>query len=298
PDLRLAMDPDSAGGPAAALEVAVSLWFLWAACGMDEEGRRHLARALALHPAPRPARALWLAAWLETAFGGAEAAAPLLVEAWKAAVLEGEDAALAYLAHARGTAALWNDRPAEAADEYRDALELLPQEPEFGPGREPLRAALAMALAHTGPASAALEDAGRDGGPGAVPPAGPGAAQGSPADLWARSWSGYARAVVHRRAGRPASARTRLVRALEIQLALGDRLGQALSAELLAELEAGLGHYEESARLLGAVSRDRPPAARPPRAERILRVRMSPEAFGAAHAEGTRTALGELLPEL
>ncbi|MCX5375037.1 hypothetical protein [Streptomyces sp. NBC_00091] len=282
PELRQAMNPLSASGPAAALEIAVSLWFLWSACGLEEEGRRHLERALALHPAPRPARALWLAAWLVAAFGRAEAADPLLVEAWSAAVQEGEDTTLAYLAYVRGTVALWKDRPAEAADEYRDALGQLPQEPEFGPGREALEAALTMALAHTDPASVPLED-GRPGGP---------------ADLWAQSWSGYAHAMVQRREGRPALARTRLVRALEIQLALGDRLGQALSAELLAELEADLGHYEESARLLGAVSRNRPAGACVPRAERILRVRMAPEAFRAAHGQGSRSTLRQLLPEL
>ncbi|MFJ3880328.1 ATP-binding protein [Streptomyces sp. NPDC090077] len=282
PELRRAMDPLSEAGPAGALEVAVSLWFLWSACGLEAEGRRRLERALALHPEPRPARALCLAAWLAAAFGRAGAADPLLVEAWRAAVLEGEDAALACLAHARGTAALWQDRPGEAADEYRDALEQLPSEPEFGPGREALRASLAMALAYTDPASVPLGDGGPD----------------APADLWARAWSDYAHALVERRNDRPALARTRLVAALEIQLALGDRLGQALSAELLAELEAGLGHYEESAKLLGAVSGSRPAAACAPRAERILRARMTPEAFRAAHEEGTRSTLRDLLPEL
>lgn len=282
PELRRAMDPLSEAGPAGALEVAVSLWFLWSACGLEAEGRRHLERALALHPEPRPARALCLAAWLAAAFGRAGAADPLLVEAWTAAVMEGEDAALAHLAHARGTAALWQDRPGEAADEFRDALGQLPPEPEFGPGREVLRAALQMALAHTDPAAVPVGD----GEPGA------------PADLWARSWSDYAHAIVQRRKDRPALARTRLVAALEVQLALGDRLGQALSAELLAELEAGLGHHEESARLLGAVSGIRPAAACAPRAERTLRARMTPEAFRAAHAEGSRSTLRDLLPEL
>ncbi|AZM91943.1 AAA family ATPase [Streptomyces sp. W1SF4] len=283
PELRRAMDPLSEAGPAGALEVAVSLWFLWSACGLEAEGRRHLERALALHPEPRPARALCLAAWLAAAFGPAGAADPLLVEAWTAAVLEGEDTALAYLAHARGTAALWQDRPGEAGDEFRDALGQLPPEPEFGPGREVLRAALAMALAHTGPGPA---------------PVGDGAGDDVPADLWARSWSDYAHALVQRREDRPALARTRLVAALEIQLALGDRLGQALSAELLAELEAGLGRYEESAKLLGAVAGHRPAAACTPRAERTLRARMTPEAFRAAHAEGSRSTLRDLLPEL
>ncbi|MFD8983086.1 ATP-binding protein [Streptomyces sp. NPDC059564] len=282
PELRLAMNPLAAAGPGAALEIAVTLWFLWSPCGLAAEGRRHLERALALHPAPRPARALWLAAWLVVCSGEAEAADPLLVEGWCAAVQEGEDACLAYLAHTRGVVALWRDRPWEAAAEFRDALELLPGEPEFGPGLEALRAALTVALAHTDPASVPVEEGPPDG----------------PVDLWARSWTGYAHATVQRREGRPALARTELLGVLEIQLALGDRLGQAFSVELLAELEADMGRYEDSARLLGAVSRTRPAAATTPRAERILRVRMDPEAFRTAHAEGAGTPLRLLLPEL
>lgn len=281
PELRLAMDPHAPAGPAAALEVAVSLWFLWSACGRVEEGRGHLERALALHPAPRPARALWLAAWLVASFGQAEAADPLLVEAWTAAVQEGEDTVLAYLAHIRGTVALWRDRPAEAAGEYRDALEQLPEEPEFGPGRQALEAALEMALARTDPDAHPF-----------------GARAGDGTDLWARSWTGYAQALLQRRDGRPALARTWLLRSLKTQLALGDRLGQALSVELLAQLEADLGRYELSARLLGAVSGYRPASACAPRAERVLRLKLTPEALRTAYAEGTRTPLRELLPEL
>lgn len=137
PELRAAMNPLSAGGPGEALEIAVSLWFLWSACGMVAEGRRHLERALALHPAPRPARALWLAAWLVASFGESDGADPLLVEAWTEAVHEGEDGCLAYLAHVRGTIALWEDRYEDAAAEYRDGLELLTADPGFDLPRSP-----------------------------------------------------------------------------------------------------------------------------------------------------------------
>ncbi|MCX4783034.1 ATP-binding protein [Streptomyces sp. NBC_01264] len=286
PELRAAMNPLAAGGPGAALEIAVSLWFLWTACGMAAEGRRHVERALAVHPAPRPARALWLAAWLVAAFGESHGADPLLVEAWTAAVYEGEDACLAYLAHLRGTIALWEGRYEDAAEECREGLELLPAEPEFGPGREVLRAARTLAAARTDPASVPVED-----GPPGGPPDGP-------ADLWARSWVSYAHALVQRHEGHPARARTELLGALRIQFALDDTLGQAFSVELLAELEADQGRYAEAARLLGAVSRTRPRAARTPRVQPTLRARLTPQAFRAAYASGARTPLRELLPEL
>lgn len=305
PELRAAMNPLSASGPDTALEIAVSLWFLWSACGMAAEGRRHLERALALHPAPRPARALWLAAWLVASSGESDDADPLLVEAWTAAVHEGEDTCLAYLAHVRGTIALWEDRYEEAAAEYRDGLDLLPADPEFGPGREALRAAHTLAVAHTDPAAVPVEDGpqgfaadlrGEGGAQGH--PVGRGAVPDAPADLWARSWVSYARALVQRHEGHPALARTELLRALRTQFALDDRLGQAFSVELLAELEADQGRYAEAARLLGAVSRTRPRAASEPRAQHAVRARLTREAFRAAYASGARTPLRELLPDL
>lgn len=286
PELRAAMNPLAAGGPGAALEIAVSLWFLWSACGMAAEGRRHVERALAVHPAPRPARALWLAAWLVAAFGESDGADALLVEAWTEAVHEGEDACLAYLAHLRGTIALWEGRYEEAAAEYREGLELLPAEPEFGPGLEALRAAHTLAVARTDPASVPVED----GPPGSTP-------DGS-VDLWARSWVSCAHALVQRHEGQPARARTELLRALRTQFALDDTLGQAFSAELLAELEADQGRYAEAARLLGAVSRSRPHAAPAPRVQHTVRARLTPQAFRAAYTSGTRTPLRELLPDL
>ncbi|WP_329377584.1 hypothetical protein OG625_07560 [Streptomyces sp. NBC_01351] len=302
PELRVAMNPLSAPGPAAALEIAVSLWFLWSACGLSEEGLRHVERALAVHPAPRPARALWLAAWLVASSGGADGADPLLVEAWSAAVQEGEDTCLAYLAHVRGAVALWEERYEDAAAEFREGLELLPGDPEFGLGREALQAGHTMALAHTDPASVPVEDdppvgapvgpqTGPQGGPKTGPPRGP-------ADPWARSWTEFAHAIVHRHEGRPAAARTGLLHALRTQLALGDRLGQAFSVELLADLEADQGHYVESARLLGSAAHIRPAAARAPRAEGLLRTRLTPEAFRSAYRAGSRTPLRRLLAEL
>ncbi|MFI5860589.1 ATP-binding protein [Streptomyces sp. NPDC051546] len=289
PELRAAMNPLAAGGPGAALEIAVSLWFLWSACGMAAEGRRHVERALAVHPAPRPARALWLAGWLVAASGEPDGADPLLVEAWTEAVREGEDACLAYLAHLRGTIALWEHRYEDAAAEYREGLELLPAEPGFGPGREALHAAHTLALARTDPAAVPVED-GVPGGPGASP--------GGPVDPWARSWLSCARALVRRHEGRPGRARTELLGALRTQCALDDTLGQAFSAELLAELEADRGRFAEAARLLGAASRTRPQAAPSPRVQHTVRAHLTAQAFRAAYAAGARTPLRDLLPDL
>ncbi|MFI8100259.1 ATP-binding protein [Streptomyces sp. NPDC086023] len=290
PDLRAAMNPMAGPGPGAALEIAVALWFLWMACGLLTEGRRHLERALALHPAPRPARALWLNAWIAACLGECDGADPLLVEGWTAAVQEGEDSCLAYLAHVRGTVALWEVRPADAVAEFAEALELLPPEPEFGPGRAALAASYLMALARADPLAVPVADA---------PPAG---------DRWARSWSGYARAEVLRREAQPGAARAEVLRALGAQLALGDVLGQAAAGELLAALETDLGRHRDAARLLGAVDRIRAGFLKDPRAaaywargrapaEAVLRARLTESLFARAYAAGARAGRRALLPE-
>ncbi|MEU4268115.1 hypothetical protein [Streptomyces sp. NPDC026092] len=112
PDLTVAMDPTTAPlSPSAeadsAVEIAVSLWFLWVACGRVVEGLTRLRHAMALHPGPLPARALWLAAFLELEAGRPEDADPLLVQAWATAVRQGDDRCLGLLAHLRGSTALF-----------------------------------------------------------------------------------------------------------------------------------------------------------------------------------------------
>ncbi|WP_234332625.1 hypothetical protein, partial [Streptomyces sp. NRRL S-87] len=293
PDLYAAMNPLAGSGPGPALEIAVSLWFLWVACGLLAEGRRHLERALALHPAPRPARALWLTAWIAACLGECDGADPLLVEGWTAAVHEGEDASLAYLGHVRGTVAVWELRTRDAVAEFTEALELLPAEPGFGPGRAALVASYTLALARVDPAAIPV-----GGGPPELPDV--------PDDAWASSWIRYAHASLLRSEAQAEAARAELLRALETQLALGDLLGLAASGELLAAAVADLGRHQDAARLLGAVDRIRAAFLRDARAvaywargraprEALLRARLTEPVYERAYEAGARAGLGALV---
>ncbi|THA44164.1 hypothetical protein [Streptomyces sp. A1136] len=230
-------------------------------------------------------------------FGEADAGDPLLVEAWSAAVQEGEDACLAYLAHTRGTVALWQERYEDAAAEYRDALGLLPPDPGFGPGRGALRAARAPARAHG--RGRRSRHGGCDRRPGRA--AGGSGGSGGPVRRGRRPVGPFPGVVrPGRRRGRrgPRGAGPyRGTARLGDRLAPDDRLGRSLSAELPAALEADGGHDERPALLLGAVSRGRPAVAREPGAPRTLRERMTPRALRAAYAQGARTGLRALLPE-
>ncbi|MFJ3584733.1 tetratricopeptide repeat protein [Streptomyces sp. NPDC090127] len=246
PDLTAAMDPTTAPlSPSAeadsAVEIAVSLWFLWAACGRAVEGLTRLRHATALHPGPLPARALWLAAYLELEAGRPEAADPLLVQAWAAAVREGDDRCLALLAHLRGSTALFQGRTEAAAAEFREALNTIGDDPEVGPSREAVWAALALALVRTDP-EAAQEALDRASG-----------WNWTGRDVMAEAWTHYARAELHCWEGDPARAERHALRALRTHLRLGCVVGAACAAELVARLRIGSGRPRNAAHLLGAV---------------------------------------------
>ncbi|MEV3853883.1 hypothetical protein AB0J38_06100 [Streptomyces sp. NPDC050095] len=256
PDLRAAMDPGTAPlsphvEAGTALEVVVGLWFLWTACGRTAEGRDRLRHALSLHQDPPPARALWLAAWIELDLGHPEAADPLLATAWAAAVREGDDRCLGLLAHVRGAVALWQGRTEAAAAEFRQAVELLDHDGGFGPGPAYCRAALALALARTHPEEA-LEAAHAE-------PLGPGRVR----DVWAEAWLRYARAEVARWEGDPELACALASAALRTFLEYGSVIGAACAGELLADAAALCGEGFLAAQLLGGVDalRGAPPTS-------------------------------------
>ncbi|MFE6893865.1 ATP-binding protein [Streptomyces sp. NPDC057694] len=296
PGLRAAMDPETSplsprAEAATALDVVVHLWFLWTACGHTAEGRTLLRHALALHQAPPPARALWLAAWLELDLGAPERADPLLTAAWAEAVRAGDGHCLGLLAQLRGAAALWQGRTEAAAVEFRTALELAGDTSDFGPGPAQIRAALALALVRTDP-EAALETA----QPG---PAHPGAAR----DGWAEAWARYARAEVLRWEGDADSAQVLARKALRTFLAYGSPIGGRCAGELLADATALSGDGLLAARLLGAVDAFHEiPLPRSPylapvrrRAEALLDGLLPPARRAEAYACGARTGLAALL---
>ncbi|WP_282697063.1 tetratricopeptide repeat protein [Streptomyces sp. CC208A] len=251
PDLAAAMDPTTAqlapgdeAGPA--LEIAVSLWFLWVACGRTAEGRTRLRHALALHQGPPPARALWLAAFLELESGRPEDADPLLVQAWAGAVRDGDERCLGLLAHLRGAIALHQGRTRAAADEFRQALELLGDAPGFGPTQEACWASLALCYSRTDP-EAAQEALDR------LELGGAGRRTWAGRDVFADAWADHARAELLAWDGEWDRAADHARRALREHLRLGSSVGAACAAELLARIRLLAGRPDRAAHLLGAV---------------------------------------------
>ncbi|MFF9147785.1 tetratricopeptide repeat protein [Streptomyces sp. NPDC055051] len=251
PDLAAAMDPTTAplapGDEAgAALEIAVSLWFLWVGCGRAAEGRTRLRHVLSLHQGPPPARALWLAAFLELESGRPEEADPLLVMAWASAVRDGDERCLGLLAHLRGSIALYQGRTRAAAEEFREALAQIGDVPDFGPTREACWAALALCFSRTDPEAAQealdrleLEGVRRRTRAGR--------------DLFADAWGDHARAELLAWDGERVRAAELARRALCEHLRLGSSVGAACAAELLARIRLLDGRPDRAAHLLGAV---------------------------------------------
>ncbi|MEV7276892.1 tetratricopeptide repeat protein [Streptomyces sp. NPDC093111] len=302
PDLAAAMDPTTAPlSPAAeadtAVEIAVALWFLWVACGRVTEGRSRLRHALSLHPGPLPARALWLAAYLELEAGHPEDADPLLARSWAAAVREGDDRCLALLAHLRGSTALYQGRTEAAAAEFRDALEGIAEYPDLGPTRQLCWTSLALARVRTDPEAAqeALDRADVRSWAGR--------------DVWADAWAQYARAELHYWDGEPGRAAERATRALREHLRIGCVSGAACAAELLAQMRILRGRPTTAAHLLGAVDLLRSSTFedgyRPAhfcspsreRSESALREHLSAGELRRAYEEGARRGLHALVAE-
>ncbi|WP_406458299.1 hypothetical protein OG782_35790 [Streptomyces sp. NBC_00876] len=299
PDLDAAMDPGTAPlSPAAeadaASDIAVSLWFLWATG--EGDGRRIVERSLGATLGPRPARALWLLAYLMVCKGEVEAMQPVLAEAWPLAVRDGDSTCLGQLAQIRGVAHLWTGQPAEAAAEFTEALELLPENPAFGPGKGMTVALLALALVQADP-EAAMDVLTRSAEWTLSAP-----------DAQANAWTRVVLAHISRWEGDPHRARRYAVQAVRLMLDLCDRQAADVAAQLLADIELGLGNHREAARLLGALAGPRPAATEDGAAPDRVAVRrtrqweklrsilgeeqLQQEASRGA-AEGLRTVIGQ-----
>ncbi|MEE4492978.1 hypothetical protein [Streptomyces sp. BE230] len=253
PDLYAAMNPGTAPlSPAAEAEtasgIAVSLWFLWVTGDRGPDGREHLERALGTTLGPRPARALWLLAYLMVCNGDLEAADPVLAEAWPLAVRDGDSTCIGQLAQIRGIARLWAGEAEEAATEFAEALELLPRTPAFGPGKGVTVALLALALVQAEP-EAAMDVLATS---GEWTPTAP--------DTQADAWTRFVLAEISRWEGDPLRARRYAAQAVRLMLGLRDGRSAAVAGELVADIELGLGNHRAAARLLGASARSGPEA--------------------------------------
>ncbi|GAB7029504.1 AAA family ATPase [Streptomyces sp. NPDC021749] len=213
-DAALTHPPQDAEDALGALEIAVSLWFHWAACGYRQEGRAHLDRLLLLSrdDTALRARALWLAGYLAAQEHATTTAESLLDQAWRAAVMHADSDGLARIAHAHGVLALYRRDAATAVACLEEAARHHSRDPWFGPGPAHSRALLAIALAphDAGRARTAARRAWE--------------ARHSDGDFWLYSTILYAHALTERAHGDPAAALRACHKALVAKKLVGDPL--------------------------------------------------------------------------
>jgi tetratricopeptide (TPR) repeat protein len=228
-DAALTLPPLDADDALCALEIAVSLWFRWAACGFRREGRGHLDRLLLLcqDDTPLRARALWLSGWLAAQEHALSTAEATLAPAWNAAVMHADADGLARIAHAYGVLALYREDTEAAVTCLQEAARHRSADPWFGPGPAHSWALLAVVLAVSDPGGA--EAAARRAW----------AARHSDGDFWLYSTILYARALVARSHGRPEAALRACRKALAAKRLVGDPLFIAGARAMLADLRRG-----------------------------------------------------------
>lgn len=229
-DLRAALErgPHTAEQRATALGMVVDLWFWWAVCGHTAEGREHLRRLLPAGrtDAPGCGQALWLAGWLAACTGAPEAE-ELLGRAWRVAVLAGDDATIGRVAHVQGLIALRDGETERAIEHLREAAHTVPAHADHGPPTEASWAELAVAQARIRPADA-LRSVRR-------------ASAGTEMrhDIWTRSMTQYAHALVEYLRGRRSRAWRRAHKALAGVVSVAGPLGAASVQQLIAAIERG-----------------------------------------------------------
>lgn len=225
-DAALTRPPQDAEDALGALEIAVSLWFHWAACGFRREGRAHLDRLLllSLDDTALRARALWLAGYLAAQEHSLAAAEALLGKAWTAAVMHADSDGLARIAHAHGVLELYRGNTAAAVACLEEATRHRSRDPWFGPGPAHSWALLAIALAPLDAERArtaahrAWETRHCDG------------------DFWLYSTVLYARAMTESAHGKPTAALRACHKALVAKKLIGDPLFIAGVRNMLAGL--------------------------------------------------------------
>ncbi|MFG2501197.1 ATP-binding protein [Streptomyces sp. NPDC048441] len=230
PNLRAALErgPHTADQSATALGMAVDLWFWWAVCGHAAEGREHLRRLLPLGRSDTLVcgRALWLAGWLAACTGSPDAG-ELLGQAWRVAVLTGDDATVGRVSHAQGILELRGGDTERAIEHLREAAHTIPSHAVHGPPAAVSWAELAVVQARVRPADA-LRSVRR-------------ASAGTQLrhDIWTRSVTQYAHALVEHLRGRRSSAWRRAHKSLAAVTSVAGPLGGASVRQLIAEIERG-----------------------------------------------------------
>ncbi|MCB5168241.1 regulator [Streptomyces bambusae] len=246
-ELRAALEHLLGTDPAAALEMAGTLWFFWFCCGHLREGRSFLERALAAtdpEPSPARARALWalgLAAMLQ---GDMTAGLARGQEAAAQARALGDPELELRVAYLVSVCILMPGDP-ERALELADPAA---RAPVIARGGDPDGAGALLTRLSAAYAYCVLERYEE----ATAEAAGLLAACTGLGERWLRAYADYVLALIALRSGRPGEAGRHVRAMLSGKRLLHDSFGIAIGLDLLAAAVAAQGDGVLAARLLGA----------------------------------------------
>ncbi|HSV38631.1 MAG TPA: LuxR C-terminal-related transcriptional regulator [Nocardioidaceae bacterium] len=244
-NLRGALESYAADPAQAAdgLSMAAQLQHYWVMAGRFSEGRRWFDRLLPLVPErvlPRAA-GLEVAGRLAVLQADQTAGLAMLDQAKALASDVGDDTWLAHTLHGEAIAALFWGEPSKAEGLLNEALAL------HRHGNDPFGAPLALVqlatvhatLGHSDEAIAYAEECI--------------AMSEGCSERWCAALARFTQALTVWHRGEIARARTYAQETLRLKQPFGDRMGMAMSIELVAWAAAHDGRHEEAARLMGSV---------------------------------------------
>ncbi|MGW2026533.1 ATP-binding protein [Streptomyces decoyicus] len=242
-DLCTALDHLLVTDPERAQELSGSIGFFWSCCGHLHEARDYVARALAAHQDPSPARtrALWALGVAVLLQGDLPLADALGLECSRAARASDDAEAVLQAGYLIGLTHLMAGRPMSAHTVAEQVLGPPPRTPFGSPGR--LRCHLVQLFALTG--LGRLTEARAE-----ATALRRGCVQRG--EYWSRSYIDYQLSLISLFQGLPEESADHARAMLAAKEGIGDKFGIALGLDLFAAAVAAQGDGAAAARLYGS----------------------------------------------
>ncbi|MGW9433400.1 ATP-binding protein, partial [Streptomyces decoyicus] len=242
-DLCTALDHLLVTDPERAQELSGSIGFFWSCCGHLHEARDYVARALAAHQDPSPARtrALWALGVAVLLQGDLPLADALGLECARAARASDDAEAVLQAGYLIGLTHLMAGRPMSAHTVAEQVLGPPPRTPFGSPGR--LRCHLVQLFALTG--LGRLTEARAE-----ATALRRGCVQRG--EYWSRSYIDYQLSLISLFQGLPEESADHARAMLAAKEGIGDKFGIALGLDLFAAAVAAQGDGAAAARLYGS----------------------------------------------
>ncbi|MGW7416184.1 AfsR/SARP family transcriptional regulator [Streptomyces sp. NPDC054863] len=281
----------------AGARLAAALYPFWVACGYVEEAQRWLDRALCLarEPSRERAKALWVMSRIAYLRGDITESVARSAECRELAGRLGDDPAMAHGTHMAGAAALLRDEPRHALLLLEEALDRYASLGDMNSMVIMAQTQLAMASVFLGEPDQAVEHCRKARSICAAHD-----------EKWTLAYALYVQAFAEWAGGDRVVAARHARECLRMKRDFRDRLGMAMTVDLLGWIAAADGESHRAAVLLGAAEEEWNTVGVPwfgsaywraphDEGERRAREALGHEAFEAASLQGARLPPGRVV---